>query len=86
MKAKLELKITGIRGNSPSFEEKGRVVAFVEKPSGKQDRFIAIDAFEGSGNTYKRREESLVTIQDEYGRMWEGSFNDLIYILLDHEN
>jgi hypothetical protein len=75
--ANIDLKVTGVRGGSPSYNEnKGQVTVFVESGYSRQ-QFISVDAFEGSGNDYKRREETKITIQDKYGRVWQGNFAEL---------
>jgi hypothetical protein len=78
MKAKLDVKTTGIKGGNPNYKETGKVVLF---PDGSNKEYISIDAFKGSGNTYTRRNECLISVFDKHGRIWEGSFLDLAAIL-----
>lgn len=70
----IDLKVMGVKGGSPSFNEnKGQVTVFIDS----HPQFICVDAFEGSGNSYKRMNETKITIQDKYGRVWQGSFAEL---------
>lgn len=73
MSAKINLKITGVRGGFPSYSEnKGRVTTFVDN----NDDFIAVDAFQGMDKTYKRREESEIEICIG-GVTWRGTKAEL---------
>lgn len=76
MSAQINLKTTGVRGGSPSWHEnKGRVVTFVDG----QD-FIAVDAFEGFGKTYKRRAKSEIEIN--IGKtVWRGTKEQLARLI-----
>lgn len=75
--ANIDLKVTGVRGGSPSYNEnKGKVTTFIDSGF-NTEQFISVDAFEGFGKDYKRRNETKITIQDKYGRVWEGTFSEL---------
>jgi hypothetical protein len=83
--ANIDLKITGVRGGSPSYNEnKGQVTVFIESGYSRQ-QFICIDAFEGSGKDYKRRDQTKITIHDKYGRTWQGNFAELSAHLFEQE-
>jgi hypothetical protein len=83
-KANIDIKITGIRGGSANYSEnKGKVEVFVDSGYFNTE-FIVADAFSGAGNTYKRREKTLIQIQDRYGRMWAGTFEDLAAKIFDN--
>jgi hypothetical protein len=77
MAAKINLKITGVRGGSPSYHEnKGRVTTFVDNG----DDYIAVDAFEGMDKTYKRREKCEIEIS--IGKTtWRGTKDELVKLL-----
>jgi len=58
MSATIDLKVTGVRGGQPQITfNRGRVVVFTDS-----DTYIAIDAFDGQGDSYKRREIALVQV------------------------
>ncbi len=73
MEASINLKITGVRGGSPSYSEnKGRVTTFVDN----NDDFVAVDAFQGFDRTYKRRKECEIEICIA-GKTWRGTKKEL---------
>jgi len=81
--ANIDLKVTGVRGGSPSYNEnKGQVTTFIDSGYARPE-FISVDAFEGSGSDYKRREETKITIQDRYGRCWQGNFAELSALIFE---
>lgn len=83
-KANIDLKVQGVRGGSPSYNEnKGQVTVFIESGFSRQ-QFISVDAFEGIGNDYKRRDETKITIHDKYGRVWQGNFAELSAMLFEN--
>lgn len=83
-KANIDLKVIGVRGGSPSYNEnKGQVTTFIDSGYGNPE-FICVDAFDGSGTDYKRREETKITIQDKYGRVWQGNFAELSIFLFEN--
>lgn len=74
MEAKINLKITGVRGGSPSYSEnKGRVTTFIDN----NDDFITVDAFEGLGATYQRRKECEIEVCIA-GKTWRGTKSELM--------
>ena len=81
----LNLKITGVRGGSPSYiPNKGRVVAFIDSPSYGDENYIAIDAFEGQMDTYKRRVHSDIEVK--FGNVcWNGTMIELAIKLFTPE-
>lgn len=73
--SKLDLKIQGVRGGDPQWlENKGRCLSFIDNASSAN--YISVDAFEGWGEDYKRREECLITIQFNQS-VWTGTIKDL---------
>jgi hypothetical protein len=82
--ANIDLKVTGISGGSPTYNEnKGQVTAFIDSGYARS-QFISIDAFEGTGESYKKREEVKITIQDKYGKVWQGNFAELTAMLFEN--
>ena len=74
MDAKLSLKTTGVRGGDPKYTEStGKVVTFVDTDS----NLIIADAFEGQGDTYKRRKESEVQVIMDGKTLFKGTFEEL---------
>lgn len=79
MSAKINLKVTGVKGGEPSYSEnKGRVVSFVGgETTNSQEDYICIDAFEGFGESYKRRNECEIEVSIG-GKKWVGTPSELI--------
>ena len=78
MRTNLDLKIEGQQGAFSTWQDnKGKVVAFVNKSEG----FITVDAFIGQGETYKQRDEVLITIGNVGNRVWEGTFKQLLHLI-----
>ncbi len=74
----LSLKTQGIRGGAPQYKEKvGSITTFLRH---SEDR-IVIDDFSGSGNTYKKREQSLIEIYDNGKLLFTGTKQELFEIL-----
>jgi hypothetical protein len=74
----LSLKTQGIRGGTPQYKEKvGSITAFLRH---SEDR-IVIDDFTGSGNTYKKREQTLIEIYDNGQLLFAGTKQELFEIL-----
>lgn len=71
---KINYKVQGVRGGNPSYRENvGYVATFVDGLT------IVADAFEGYGDTYKRREENLITISNNDGKtLFSGTSKQLI--------
>ena len=44
----------------------------------KERSSVAVDKYEGRGNTYKERDKPLITIQDNGSNVFEGTFDELI--------
>lgn len=79
MSAKINLKVTGVRGGSPSYQEnKGQIVSFVGgSENNSHEDYISVDAFEGFGDSYKRRENCEIEVSIG-GKTWKGTPNELI--------
>lgn len=74
--SKLNVSIQGIRGgNFRATNNIGCVIAKIE--DWPEDKTITIDAFEGSGSSYKRRENHIIVIKHE-GVEWKGTFDELL--------
>lgn len=72
MKANVNVKIQGIKGGNPSYSEnKGYVSTHIDNIG-----YITVDAFNGQGDLYKRRNNSLITINID-GIEWSGTINEL---------
>ena len=74
MAAEIALKTTGVRGTSPKFENKGKVVIFPDKDSGN---YISADAFSGQGASYQRMENVIIEIREDREILFMGSFIEL---------
>ena len=73
MKAILNIHIQGVKGeNYKSLNNKGCSVSTIDNKG-----TITIDSFEGQGNTYRRRLNSLIEIQQDTVK-WTGTFEELI--------
>ncbi len=77
MSSILSVKQQGVKGGSPSYAEKGRATLFIDEPG----QLIAVDAFDGFGKTYKRRERCFIEVSDGSGNVWTGTFEDLSKLL-----
>ena len=56
---KLSLKIQGVKGGNPTWkEDTGYIAAFI----GGNTNYILIDAFQGTGVNYKRRDQNIIRI------------------------
>lgn len=74
-KANLNLKIWGIRGNAAQYtQNKGKVVAFIDNTNA----YISVDAFDGMGQTYQRRDNCEIEIYDNHEFVFKGTFKELI--------
>jgi hypothetical protein len=77
--AQLSIKTQGVKGaNSVLKTNIGYVTTFID--DNDNDR-IVIDAFEGSGNTYKRRTTELIEVYKDGTLFFTGSFVELCEIL-----
>ncbi len=78
MNSKIDMKVTGIRGGSPSWNDnKGQVTLFVDKDY----QTITVDAFQGRGETYQRRNKALIEITNGDEILTFNSFEDLFNTL-----
>lgn len=79
MKAKIDLKIQGIRGGNPSWNpNKGRCVMQIDHNSNiTHPNYISADAFTGSGETYQRREVCEIEINQNGKALFRGTFDEL---------
>lgn len=76
MRTKISVKIQGVRGGNPTYEEnKGYVCTIID---GKENGSITIDAFEGKGPSYTRREIPLITVFHGGTLIFEGTFSEFI--------
>jgi len=73
--ANLDVSIIGTKGGKPNNKYNiGYVRANID--DGKMD--IAVDAFEGQGKSYKRREKALITIYNVNDIVFKGTAKELI--------
>ncbi len=72
--AELHIQLQGPRGgNWKGYDNQGKLAAFVDH---ENDQRIIIDSFKGSGEDYKRRENSQIAICN--GNIeWVGTFQEL---------
>jgi hypothetical protein len=79
MEAKMDFNVTGVRGGNAVFNEnKGKITVFVDHTySNTYNDLISVDAFEGYGESYKRREKCLVQIQFEGNLIFHGTMEEL---------
>lgn len=78
----LAVNTQGKRGKDwTGFTEKGAVALEIENTFAS----IQFDAFEGQGDTYQRREETLITIEDDKFK-WQGTYDQLIEKLMTAPN
>jgi hypothetical protein len=76
MKTTINLKMQGVKGGDPQWQaNKGYIATHIE---GKENGSISIDAFEGQGETYKRREIPLITIFHGGKLVYEDNFSRFI--------
>ena len=77
MKAKVNLKVRGVRGGSPTWNpDKGEVITFIDG----ERNYISVDAFEGRGTQYKRREKSAIEININDVE-WKGTAEELAELI-----
>ena len=76
-KTGLDYKLYGVRGGSPQYRENvGAAVIFADGLT------IDVDAFEGTGDTYKIRDQKLFTIKNDGGNiLFEGTAMQLVEVL-----
>ena len=72
----MKIRKQGVRGGEMSaWKALGRIDILIDDSNRKDG--ISIDAYSGSGETYSKREKSLINISDESGVFWSGSFEEL---------
>jgi glyoxylate carboligase len=83
MEARINTKITGVRGGHPVWSEnKGCVTIFIDHSyQNSYPSLISVDAFQGYGKDYKRRETCKIQIQHEGKMLFHGSIEELTEIL-----
>ncbi len=69
----LFVKTQGLRGGEYQYAKKG----YAEIQNKDEDFFIAVDVYQGRGETYKSRETALINIKFPDGKLWSGSINEL---------
>ena len=76
MKAKLSVKLSGIRGGNPVWkDDMGYVACFLND---RKRHRIVVDAFRGAGDTYQRRTENEIEISNDNGNIFTGTIEELI--------
>lgn len=75
----LGYSIQGKRGGTPQMKDDlGNVTTYIDNTNGsKYANCIVVDAFQGFGETYSRREKSEITIISEGKEVFKGNFNEL---------
>lgn len=77
--SKLSLKTQNTRGGTPLYKpDLGYIVSFCDNERNR----IVTDAFDGFGNTYKRRNFTKITISNDLHTFTFNSFDELIKSLL----
>ena len=69
----LYVKTQGVRGGEYQYEKKG----YAEIQNKDEDFCIAVDAYQGCGETYKPREIALINIKFPDGKLWSGGIDEL---------
>lgn len=87
--SRLGYEITGKRGGTPQVKDDiGRVGVFIDNSMGCQysgGDTIKVDAFNGSGSTYERREQCEITITKSGEEVFKGNFDELVAKLTTDE-
>jgi hypothetical protein len=74
----LSFSTTGVKGTPPKHTEKiGRIVNYLRHT---EDR-IVVDDFEGQGNSYKKRELTLIEVYENGKLLFSGNKYELFEIL-----
>lgn len=80
--SRLGYAITGKRGGTPQIKDDiGRVCVFVDNTNGCQivgGDTIDVAAFDGYGDTYKRRGQCEIKIRKSGQEVFNGSFDELV--------
>lgn len=78
MTAHIDIYIQGVKGKEfTPFLNKGRCQIYIGGVPNK----IEVDAFQGQGDSYKRREDSLITISNGSYEFFSGTFEELRQVL-----
>ena len=78
-KSEITVRTQGIKGGKAKFENKGCVtLCITDRGQKMSDLVIDADSFSGSGQTYKRREKTLINIDFENIPIFRGTINELI--------
>lgn len=75
---KLQLKIQGIKGNTPTWKDD---VGYIAVFPGSQSNQIIIDNYTGAGASYKRRDKAIITIGKDNQNYTLASFDSLFTIV-----
>lgn len=74
----LAVKTQNAAGNTPQYKENvGKSTTFI----GHEEDFITVDAFEGSGLTYKKREQPEIRIVQNGTELFCGDKHELFNLL-----
>jgi len=66
----LTIRTQNKNGGNPQFKENlGMATIFLRH----SQNFITVDNFEGSGATYKQREQALISIFENGAEVWKGT-------------
>ena len=80
--SRLGYSIQGKRGGTPQVKDDvGCICTFIDNSNGCQyegSDSIRVDAFQGYGETYGRREKCEITICNEGKEIFKGNFNELV--------
>lgn len=76
----------GVKGKSMKMQKQGYVDIQLGETNGVYDKVIIFDAFEGAGDTYKRREETQIRIFSEEKAVFIGTFDELVRQLKNDQN
>ena len=77
-KARLAYEVTGKRGGAPKHTPDTGSVKVIVDDAGT----ISVDAYQGFGETYTRRETTLITVHsNKFGDVYRGTFDGIAAIL-----
>ena len=74
-KANIELKLQGVRGQSPKLQKQGSITMFLDNP--KPGCYIYADAYIGQGLGYQNRENTIIEIREDYNVLFSGTYAEL---------
>jgi len=76
MATEINLKTQNAKGRDPKLQLNfGYVTTFIK---GEKDGVIVVNAFDGQGENYTRREEAEISISQDGTEIFKGTFNELI--------